>query len=73
MSNKTNLRRAVLNKRKEESFRLNQTLKEMIIPEYNALRDPFLNGFFEHPNIIRHLKSTGVVPKRRKLSLKTYR
>jgi hypothetical protein len=46
MSNKTNLRRAALNRKKEESFNLNQSLREMIIPEYNALRDPFLNGFF---------------------------
>jgi hypothetical protein len=45
----------------------------MVIPEYNALRDPFLAGFFEHPHKQKHLRYTGALPKRRKFSIKTYR
>jgi histone H3/H4 len=31
----------------------------MIIPEYNALSDPFLCGFFIRPNFRKLLKKTG--------------
>lgn len=73
MSNKINQRRVNLYKKRENSFNLNQSIKDMVIPEYNALRDPFLDGFFTNPQLVKHLRSTGVLPKRRGFSLKQYR
>ncbi len=51
--------------KRECSFNLKQNVNELLIPEYNALKDPFLNGFFDHPTYKRHLKATGVIPPKK--------
>jgi hypothetical protein len=73
MSNKINQRRVKLYKMRENSFSLTQNINEMVIPEYNALKDPFLDGFFNNPQLKKHLKSTGVLLRRKGFSLKHYR
>ena len=44
----------------------------MVIPKYNALRDPFLVGFFEQPSLKNNLRRTGVITRKRGLSLRNY-
>ena len=45
----------------------------MIIPNYNALKDPYLSGFFKLPFYKKHLKDTGILPKKKGLSLKNFK
>lgn len=59
MSNRRNFRRSEVLKRREASFSLTQAVSDMIIPEYNALSDPFLCGFFVRPVFRKLLKTTG--------------
>jgi hypothetical protein len=40
------------------------------LPSYNALRDPFLAGYFDNPQLKRHLKETGVIKRKRRYSVK---
>jgi hypothetical protein len=61
MSNKRITRRTELARKRENSFNLKQNVNELLIPRYNALHDPFLNGFFDHPGYKRHLKATGAI------------
>ena len=42
----------------------------MLLPTYNALHDPFLAGFFDHPSLKKHLRRTGAVKRKRNLSVK---
>jgi outer membrane receptor for Fe3+-dicitrate len=44
----------------------------MIIPQYNALYDPFLNEFFNHPSQKRHLKATGAIQTKKRFSLNIF-
>lgn len=62
-----------MSRRKEGSFSLGQSLNEMVIPQYNALRDPFLSGFFQHQQIRTNLRRTGVITKKRVFSLQKYK
>lgn len=45
----------------------------MIIPNYNALKDPYLSGFFKLPFYKKHLKDTGILPRKKGLSLKNFK
>jgi len=45
----------------------------MVIPNYNALRDPFLVGFFDQPRYRIHLRKTGALPRKRGTSLRNYK
>jgi len=45
----------------------------MVIPRYDALHDPFLKGFFNHPTQKRLLKTTGIIPKSKPFSLANFR
>lgn len=63
------LRRAVLKKKREKGFSLQQSVNQPCLPAYNALTDPFLTGFFDSPHIKRHLRNTGVLTRKRKFSL----
>lgn len=45
----------------------------MVIPRYDALCDPFLKTFFVHPAQKRLLKTTGVVPNKKRFSLAHFR
>ena len=73
MTTKANFRRTQIANRREEKFSLKQNINDMIMPNYNALRDPFLVGFFDHPHCKRHLRKTGIISRKRGLSLKNYK
>jgi len=60
-------------KKREVAFNLKQSVNELVIPQYNALRDPFLDGYFANPQIKRNLRETGVIVKKRRFSLKPFR
>lgn len=70
MSSRRISRRGQVLKRREQSFDLKQSVLEPLIPPYNALHDPFLNGFFDHPAYKRHLQATGVVHRPKRFSVK---
>jgi hypothetical protein len=36
------------------------------LPTYNALKDQYLLGFFDNPDIKRHLRKTGILRKKQK-------
>jgi Na+-transporting NADH:ubiquinone oxidoreductase subunit NqrC len=59
-----------LQKVREVSFNLAQRANDVLLPSYNALRDPFLSGYFDNPQVKRHLRETGVIKKKRRLSVK---
>ena len=65
------MRKVSLAKKKEESFSTKQHVNEVLLPHYNALRDPFLMGYFDNPTLKRHLKETGVVKKKKRFSVRT--
>jgi hypothetical protein len=41
----------------------------MVIPEYNALHDPSLANYFKKPFIKKNLRLTGVIKKKKNLSV----
>ena len=41
----------------------------MLLPSYNALKDPYLIGYFDNPGLKKHLKETGVIRKKRRKSV----
>jgi hypothetical protein len=43
----------------------------VLLPSYNALKDPFLIGYFDNPTLKRHLKETGVIKRKRRHSVKS--
>jgi hypothetical protein len=45
----------------------------MVIPNYDALRDPFLVGYFQHPYILSNLKKTGIITRKKRFSLQKYK
>jgi len=65
------LRKINLTKKREGDFNLSQHANEVLLPAYNALRDPFLVGYFDNPLVKKHLKQTGVIKKKRRFSIKT--
>lgn len=69
MSVRVNIRKAVLHKRREQDFQLRQSVNEMVIPSYDALKDPFLSGFFQHPQMLTNLKKTGIITRKKRFSL----
>ena len=44
----------------------------MVIPSYNALKDPFLSGFFEHPGMRINLRKTGIIVRKKRFLLQKY-
>lgn len=61
------MRRALLHDKKREISFVNSThVNSVLLPTYNALRDPYLVGFFDNPSVRKHLKVTGVLKKKRK-------
>jgi hypothetical protein len=69
MAHRRILRGSELRRHRETAFSLGQSLNEMVIPRYDALADPFLRSFFDPPAQKRHLKVTGVLPKKKCFSL----
>lgn len=65
------LKKLPLTKKREIDFSLSQHANEILLPEYNALRDPFLTGYFDNPIVRKNLKQTGVIKKKRRFSIKT--
>lgn len=55
---------------REAAFNLAQHANEVLLPSYNALKDPYLSGYFDNPLVKRNLKETGVIKRKRKLSVK---
>lgn len=64
------LRKFHFSKQREAAFKVSQHVNEVLLPSYNALQDPFLSGYFENPLIKRHLKETGVIKRKRRISMK---
>ena len=61
------MRRAAIHDRKRELLFSNSTpINEVLLPAYNALTDPFLSGFFDNRSVKKHLRTTGVLKKKRK-------
>ena len=44
----------------------------MVIPQYNALRDPYLFDFFNSASVTKHLKHTGVLPTKKRFAISRY-
>ena len=65
------LRKFHFAKKREGEFNLSQHANDVLLPAYNALRDPFLIGYFDNPLVKKHLKQTGVIPKKRRFSIKS--
>jgi hypothetical protein len=63
------MKRNIIYKQKEEAFTTSQHVNDILLPEYNALKDPYLAGYFDNPAIKKHLKETGVVRKKKKYVL----
>lgn len=59
-----------LHRVRENSFNLAQKANDVLLPTYNALSDPYLAGYFDNPLLTRHLKETGVIKRKRRLSCK---
>lgn len=54
---------------RELSFNLSNHVNEILLPNYDALKDPFLSGYFDNPIIKRNLKETGVIRKKKRFSV----
>ena len=52
--------------KREQGFSTKQHINQVLLPDYNALHDPFLKGYFHNPSIKKHLKEMGVIKKCRK-------
>jgi hypothetical protein len=59
-----------LHRVRENSFNLAQRANDVLLPAYDALCDPYLSGYFDNPLLKRHLKETGVIKRKRRLSCK---
>lgn len=55
---------------RENAFNLTQRANEVLLPAYDALSDPYLAGYFDNPQLKRHLKETGVIKRKRRPSYK---
>lgn len=72
MNTQQMVRRKNLTVRREHEFNLQQNVKDMSIPQYDALKDPYLEGFFNHQFYKKHFRKTGIIAKKKSLSLKKY-
>lgn len=50
------MRKAHLMRDREASFNVSFRITDVPLPEYSALHDPYLLGYFDNPIIRRHLK-----------------
>ena len=60
------MRKAYLFKNREKSFNNSFHINDKALPSYNALKDPFLQGFFDKPPLKKHLQEIGLVRKGKK-------
>jgi hypothetical protein len=73
MSKKVNVRKGLIYQRREQTFLLRQSINDMVIPSYNAIKDPYLNGYFQHPGIVNNLRKTGIIHRKKQFSLQKYK
>lgn len=60
------MRKAIISRQREQAFDISYRANDRPLPTYNALEDPYLSGFFEKPQLKRHLKDMHLIkPKRR--------
>ena len=59
-----------LHRARENAFNLSQKANDVLLPSYDALTDPYLARYFDNPLLKRHLKETGVIKRKRRLSYK---
>lgn len=62
------MRKAYLLRQREKSFDITYRINDKPLPTYNALEDPFLQGFFDKPQFKRHLKKNGIIKRKKKKS-----
>ena len=68
------MRKAILNqRRREENFDISYRANDKPLPSYNALEDPYLSGFFEKPQLKRHLKDMHLIKFRHRSKSHTKR
>lgn len=49
------MRKAYLFRQREKTFDISFHINDQPLPDYNALKDPYLEGFFDKPPLKRHL------------------
>jgi len=59
------MRKAYSNRQKEKLFSNSFHVNEKFLPTYNALEDPYLEGFFDRPQLKKHLKSMSLMRKKK--------
>jgi hypothetical protein len=64
------MRKSMLNRKREISFNLSLNVNEVVLPEYNALKDPFLGDYFSNPIVKKQLRKTGVIGRKRRSVVK---
>lgn len=62
------MRKAYSNRQKEKLFNNSYNVNDKLLPTYNALEDPYLEGYFDRPQLRRHLKSMSLLKKKKKSS-----
>ena len=67
------MRKAILNRQREQKFDNSYRANDQPLPSYNALEDPYLSGFFEKPQLKRHLKDMHLIKVKRKARSHTKR
>ena len=50
------MRKAILNRQREKQFDISYRITDQPLPEYDALKDPCLAGYFDKPQLKHHLK-----------------
>ena len=62
------MRKAYLLRQREKSFDITYHINDKPLPTYNALEDPYLEGFFSKPQFKRHLQKNGIIKRRKRKS-----
>lgn len=60
------MRKAILNRQREKQFDISYRITDQPLPEYDALKDPCLAGYFDKPQLKRHLKDMHIIKPKRK-------
>lgn len=55
------MRKAIVYRQRERQFDISYRANDQPLPSYNALQDPYLSGFFEKPQLKRHLKEMKLI------------
>ena len=60
------MRKAIINRQREKQFDVTYRINDQPLPTYNALEDPYLSGYFDKPQLKKHLKEMHLIKNRRK-------